>query len=39
MLSGTVVDKVISELESCGFHCLTAGIGGNGVEIYFGGSS
>ncbi|KAF3454454.1 hypothetical protein FNV43_RR04901 [Rhamnella rubrinervis] len=39
LLSGTVVDKVVSELESCGFQCLTAGIGGNGAEICFGGSS
>ncbi|XP_021624286.1 mevalonate kinase isoform X2 [Manihot esculenta] len=39
LLSRTVVDKVIAELESCGFQCLTAGIGGNGVEICFGGSS
>ncbi|KDP23529.1 hypothetical protein JCGZ_23362 [Jatropha curcas] len=39
LLSGTVVDKVIAELESCGFQCLIAGIGGNGVEICFGGSS
>ncbi|CAB4285292.1 unnamed protein product [Prunus armeniaca] len=39
LLSGTVVDKVTSELESCGFHCLTAAIGGNGVEICFGDSS
>ncbi|XP_065853553.1 mevalonate kinase [Euphorbia lathyris] len=39
LLSGTVVDKVITELESSGFQCLIAGIGGNGVEICFGGSS
>lgn len=36
VLSGTVVDKVIAELESCGFQCLVAGIGGNGVEICVG---
>ncbi|XP_054793405.1 LOW QUALITY PROTEIN: mevalonate kinase-like [Prosopis cineraria] len=36
LLSGTVVEKVISELESCGFQCFTAGIGGKGVEISFG---
>nr|AFJ93086.1 mevalonate kinase [Bacopa monnieri] len=35
LLSGTVVDIVISELEACGFQCLIAGIGGNGVEISF----
>jgi mevalonate kinase len=39
VLSGTVVDKVIAELESCGFQCLIAAIGGNGVEVCFGGSS
>uniref|UniRef100_A0A5B7ABN9 Mevalonate kinase n=1 Tax=Davidia involucrata TaxID=16924 RepID=A0A5B7ABN9_DAVIN len=39
LLSGTVVDKVIAELESCGFQCLIAGIGGKGLEICFGGSS
>ncbi|KAF4361224.1 hypothetical protein F8388_018949 [Cannabis sativa] len=39
MLSGKVVDIVMNELESCGFQCFTAGIGGNGVEIYVGGSS
>ncbi|KAG7030830.1 Mevalonate kinase [Cucurbita argyrosperma subsp. argyrosperma] len=35
LLSGTIVDMVISELESCGFQCLIAGIGGSGVEISF----
>ncbi|XP_042504855.1 mevalonate kinase [Macadamia integrifolia] len=39
LLSGTVVDKVIVELESCGFQCLIAGIGVKGLEICFGGSS
>lgn len=39
LLSGTVVDKVIAELESCGFQCFIAGIGGGGVEISFGLSS
>lgn len=39
LLSGTVVDKVIAELESCGFQCLIAAIGGKGVEVCFGGSS
>ncbi|XP_057970270.1 mevalonate kinase-like isoform X2 [Malania oleifera] len=38
-VSGAVVDKVIAELESCGFQCFIAGIGGNGLEINFGGSS
>ncbi|CAK9183816.1 unnamed protein product [Ilex paraguariensis] len=37
--SRTVVDQVIAELESCGFTCLIAGIGGNGLEVCFGGSS
>ncbi|XP_027931997.1 mevalonate kinase isoform X1 [Vigna unguiculata] len=35
LLSGTIVDKVISELESCGFQCFIAGIGGGGVEVNF----
>ncbi|GFQ01320.1 mevalonate kinase [Phtheirospermum japonicum] len=35
----TVVDKVIAELDSCGFHCLIAGIGGRGMEISFSGFS
>nr|AJT35507.1 mevalonate kinase [Gentiana rigescens] len=39
LLSGTVVDKVIAELESCGFQCFIAGIGGRGMEISFSGSS
>lgn len=39
VLSTTVVDKVIAELESCGFQCLIAEIGGNGAEICFNGSS
>ncbi|KAL3631643.1 hypothetical protein CASFOL_024627 [Castilleja foliolosa] len=37
LLSGTVVDKVIAELDSCGFHSLIAGIGGRGLEISFSG--
>nr|AZB52798.1 mevalonate kinase [Centranthera grandiflora] len=39
LLSGTVVDKVTAELESSGFHCLIAGIGGRGMEISFSGFS
>ncbi|OVA05765.1 GHMP kinase N-terminal domain [Macleaya cordata] len=39
VLSGNVVDKVIAELESCGFQCLIAGIGGKGVEVCFDSSS
>ncbi|XP_075477778.1 mevalonate kinase-like isoform X1 [Primulina tabacum] len=39
LLSGSVVDKVIAELESSGFQCLIAGIGGRGMEISFTGSS
>ncbi|KAK7332965.1 hypothetical protein VNO80_29722 [Phaseolus coccineus] len=39
LLSGTVVDKVVAELESSGFQCFIAGIGGGGVEINFGISS
>lgn len=37
LLSGTVVDKVIADLETCGFQCLLAGIGGNGVEFSYSG--
>ncbi|GFY94859.1 mevalonate kinase [Actinidia rufa] len=39
LLSGTVVDKVIAELEGCGFQCLVAGIGGEGLQICFNSSS
>ncbi|KAG7969136.1 hypothetical protein I3843_07G015800 [Carya illinoinensis] len=39
LLSGTVVDKVTAELESCGFQCLIAATGGKGVEVCFGGSA
>lgn len=39
LLSNIVVDKVIAELESCGFQCFIAGIGGNGVEVCFSGSN
>ncbi|KAL8159539.1 hypothetical protein V2J09_001076 [Rumex salicifolius] len=35
----TLVDKVKAELESLGFQCFTAGIGGDGVEIHFGSHS
>ncbi|XP_022938127.1 mevalonate kinase-like [Cucurbita moschata] len=38
LLSGKVVDKVIAELELCGFECFIAGIGGRGAEILFGDS-
>ncbi|XVF31313.1 hypothetical protein REPUB_Repub16aG0135000 [Reevesia pubescens] len=38
-LSGEVVDKLVEELESYGFQCFTAGIGGKGVQISFDGSS
>ncbi|CAA7024690.1 unnamed protein product [Microthlaspi erraticum] len=31
--TGTVVDKVVEELESSGFQCFTASIGGNGAQI------
>ncbi|ESQ32252.1 hypothetical protein EUTSA_v10004396mg [Eutrema salsugineum] len=34
-VSGTVVDKVVEELESSGFQCFTASIGGNGAQICF----
>ncbi|XP_057439398.1 mevalonate kinase [Lotus japonicus] len=39
LLSGTIIDKVITELESCGFQCIIAEIGGTGVEVKFGNSS
>ncbi|XP_042054085.1 mevalonate kinase-like isoform X2 [Salvia splendens] len=39
LLAATVVDKVIRELEECGFKCLIAGIGGRGMEISFSGFS
>ncbi|XP_042047372.1 mevalonate kinase-like [Salvia splendens] len=39
LLAATVVDKVIRELEDCGFKCLIAGIGGRGMEISFSGFS
>ncbi|KAF5746746.1 Mevalonate kinase [Tripterygium wilfordii] len=35
LLSTTVLDKVIAELESCGFQCFTAAIGGKGAEVCF----
>ncbi|XP_052183973.1 mevalonate kinase-like isoform X1 [Diospyros lotus] len=35
LLSRTIVDKVITELESSGFQCFIAGIGGKGVQICF----
>ncbi|KAL6989667.1 mevalonate kinase [Sarracenia purpurea var. burkii] len=39
LLSGTVVDKVIAELEAYGFQCLIAGIGGKGLQVSFNSSS
>ncbi|GLT94969.1 hypothetical protein SLE2022_126780 [Rubroshorea leprosula] len=39
LLSATVVAKVVKELESYGFQCFTATIGGEGVQICFDGSS
>lgn len=38
VLSETITNEVIEELESCGFQCLIAGIGGGGVEINFNSS-
>lgn len=35
LLSSTVVSKVIAELESCGFQCLKAEVGGKGLEISY----
>ncbi|CAN8265363.1 unnamed protein product [Cochlearia groenlandica] len=35
LVSGTVVDKVVEELESSGFQCFTASIGGNGAQICY----
>nr|GFA69740.1 mevalonate kinase [Tanacetum cinerariifolium] len=34
-LSAAVINEVIEELEQCGFQCLIADIGGNGLEICF----
>ncbi|KAK6243105.1 hypothetical protein QUC31_009514 [Theobroma cacao] len=34
-LSEAIVDKVVGELESFGFQCFAAGIGGKGVQISF----
>ncbi|XP_047315822.1 mevalonate kinase isoform X2 [Impatiens glandulifera] len=39
LLSGLIVDKVTTELEACGFQCLSAGIGGKGVQISFSDTS
>lgn len=39
LLSNIVVDKVVAELESCGFECFIAGIGGNGLEVCFNDST
>ncbi|KAI3669179.1 hypothetical protein L6452_40405 [Arctium lappa] len=39
LLPATVIDKVIEELEHCGFQCFIAEIGGNGLEICFDGQS
>ncbi|XP_028092609.1 mevalonate kinase-like [Camellia sinensis] len=33
LFSGTIVDKVIAELETCGFQCLIVGIGGTVVRF------
>ncbi|XP_017977843.1 PREDICTED: mevalonate kinase [Theobroma cacao] len=38
-LSEAIVDKVVGELESFGFQCFAAGIGGKGVQISFDSSS
>nr|WNX96114.1 Mevalonate kinase [Ayapana triplinervis] len=39
LLSSAVIGKVIEELEQCGFQCLIAEIGGNGLEFRFDGQS
>lgn len=39
LLSAKVIEKVIGDLEQCGFQCLIAEIGGNGLEICFNGRS
>ncbi|KAK8712212.1 hypothetical protein V6N13_147459 [Hibiscus sabdariffa] len=38
-VSGAVIDKLVEELESFGFQCFMAGIGGKGVQISFDHSS
>ncbi|KAH7679550.1 Galactokinase/homoserine kinase protein [Dioscorea alata] len=35
LLPSTIVDKVISELEACGFQCLKVEVGGKGLEVCF----
>ncbi|KAM0948946.1 putative mevalonate kinase [Dioscorea sansibarensis] len=35
LLSSTIVDKVISELEACGFQCLKVEVGGKGLQVCF----
>ncbi|WOL18871.1 mevalonate kinase-like [Canna indica] len=39
VLSKSVLDKVVAELESCGFQCLKTRVGGKGLEICFGEQS
>ncbi|KAK9732582.1 hypothetical protein RND81_04G007700 [Saponaria officinalis] len=39
LLSNVLVDKVVAELESYGFQCFIAAIGGNGLEVCFDGSA
>nr|QLI42757.1 mevalonate kinase nuclear [Nigella sativa] len=39
LLAKTVIDKVITELESCGFQCLLAEIGGKGAEVCYDSTS
>ncbi|CAL9104271.1 unnamed protein product [Musa textilis] len=36
LLSSTIIDKVVAELESSGFQCLKVEVGGEGLQICFG---
>ncbi|KAK8960404.1 Mevalonate kinase [Platanthera guangdongensis] len=36
LLSNNIMEKVVADLESCGFQCLKVEVGGKGLEIYFG---
>nr|AKF12263.1 mevalonate kinase [Nervilia fordii] len=36
LITGTVVDEVIADLESIGFQCLKVEVGGKGLEVCFG---
>lgn len=35
LLSNNVIEKVVADLEACGFQCLKVNVGGKGLEICF----